>query len=171
MDERVSAIRAKAIAIALAVGFLYQLAVAIWKVVHYRVVEAATSEIVFIVLVCTVFVIMAREDERLLLPRIGSDDPEELLAPAARRSRMVGYLKQSLALAIAFTAISAFAYFGLGLDDGQFGWVGAVAPWVAVGFVLAGFLIEWLIFFAIGSFWGEREVRRFVRSLKELGEE
>lgn len=173
MDEREMESVGTAAVIALSVAFLYELGMAFWKFFSSGQVEAASSEIVFLVVVATVFVwVLSRRDESLMLPRVGSDDPDEMLSGKARKVRMKRYLLSSAGMAVAFTLMSAFVYFVLRIDPIQEPNLSPDAllanPGLLILIVLADLVAQTLIFFSIYAIWGEHEVRRYVRRVQEL---
>lgn len=171
MDERTAGNLGKAGMVALSVAYLYQLVVAIWKAISARAVEAAASEIVFLVVVMVVFTWAMRDDERLFLPRVRSFEPEDLLAPTARRQRLISYASGAAGLAAAMLVVSVVAWFALGLDDGTFsGPSGSLSggAWFWVGVLVVEFVGTFAVFFLIDWWWGESKVKRYVRTLKEL---
>lgn len=173
MDEREMQNVGTAAVIALSVGFLFELGMAIWQLVRYRDIMAAASEIIFLVLVAGVFTFMlSRGDERVMLPSVGDADVEDLLTKDSRRSRSWSYAKNAVGLAVGFAVLSAIAYFGLRLDPVDLpGWSPDELlqnPALLAGLVIGDLLVTSLIFFAINYFWGEHEVRRYVRRVREL---
>ena len=85
MDERAQQIGTRAATITLAIAYVFWLGVAFSKFIGTRRIETAATEIVFLALIPFVLLWFARQDERLLLPRLREyADLEELLRPPPR---------------------------------------------------------------------------------------
>ena len=83
MDERAQQIGTRAATITLAIAYVFWLGVALSKFIGTGRVETAAAEIVFLALIPFVLLWFARQDERLLLPRLREyADLQELLRPA-----------------------------------------------------------------------------------------
>ena len=90
MDERAQQIGTRAATITLAIAYVFWLGVALSKFIGTRRIETAATEIVFLALTPFVLLWFARQDERLLLPRLREyADLQELLRPrhVLRRTR------------------------------------------------------------------------------------
>ncbi|HZK06142.1 MAG TPA: hypothetical protein VFC82_09920 [Actinomycetaceae bacterium] len=160
MDERIQQITGPAGMIALSVGYVYQLVVAIGKFIAARDITAAISEIIFLVLIPIVFVVFAARDDRLMLPRVGHDDYGEMLSPKARRKRTWSYASQSAGLAVAWTILDALANWWIGYREP----VNLPEPLFWVIDLMVGFTV----IFGLSYLWGEWSTKRYVKQMKEL---
>lgn len=172
MDERTVQIGNRAAVITLVVAYFYQFVVAVGKVIAARDVSAATFEIVFLAGLPWVFLFLARSNETTFLPRVGSDDPDALMSSEAVAQRNRSYLKENAALALGLTALSAVALWFFDDPDAPELLIGGEGllqqPALFATALAVEFIIAFVIFYVLGRWWGELQIKRYVRTLKEM---
>ena len=162
MDERAQQIGTRAATKALDIANVLWLGVAFSKFIGTRRIETAATEIVFLALIPFVLLWFARQDERLLLPRLREyADLEELLRP-----RHV--LRRTRRYALGALGFSTFLTVADYLAERLTGDIMTLLPlttWQAwalqIGCVFPVFLI-------IDTLWNELAIRRYIRKIKEL---
>ena len=162
MDEREQQIGTRAATITLAIAYVFWLGVAFSKFIGTRRIETAATEIVFLALIPFVLLWFARQDERLLLPRLREyADLEELLRP-----RHV--LRRTRRYALGALGFSTFLTVADYLAERLTGDIMTLLPlttWHAWFLEIGG---GFLVFLVIDALWNELAIRRYIRKIKEL---
>ena len=158
MDERAQQIGTRAATITLAIAYVFWLGVAFSKFIGTRRIETAATEIVFLALIPFVLLWFARQDERLLLPRLREyADLEELLRPRHVLRRTRRYALGALGFSTSLTVADYLT--------GDIMTLLPLTTWQAwalqIGCVFPVFLI-------IDTLWNELAIRRYIRKIKEL---
>ena len=162
MDERAQQIGTRAATITLAIAYVFWLGVAFSKFIGTGRIETAATEIVFLALIPFVLLWFARQDERLLLPRLREyADLEELLRPRHVLRRTRRYALGALGFS---TSLTVADYLAERLT-GDIMTLLPLTTWQAwalqIGCVFPVFLI-------IDTLWNELAIRRYIRKIKEL---
>ena len=158
MDERAQQIGTRAATITLAIAYVFWLGVAFSKFIGTGRIETAATEIVFLALIPFVLLWFARQDERLLLPRLREyADLEELLRPRHVLRRTRRYALEALGFSTSLTVADYLT--------GDIMTLLPLTTWQAwalqIGCVFPVFLI-------IDTLWNELAIRRYIRKIKEL---
>jgi hypothetical protein len=161
MDERQTSIRGRAAALALIAGYVYVFVWAIWLVIANGAVEAASGQILFLVLIPSIFAVAARRDESLFLPRTVTD--EELDTDPGRpalASRLRHYALAATAFATGMVLLSVGAR-AIGIAD-ALPVIGSPGVEIVIEFA-----VLWVVSFILDSLASEWLVRRYERSFEK----
>ena len=158
MDERAQQIGTRAATITLAIAYVFWLGVAFSKFIGTGRIETAATEIVFLALIPFVLLWFARQDERLLLPRLREyADLEELLRPRHVLRRTRRYALEALGFSTSLTVADYLT--------GDIMTLLPLTTWQAWALEIGcGFLV----FLIIDTLWNELAIRRYIRKIKEL---
>ena len=158
MDERAQQIGTRAATITLAIAYVFWLGVALSKFIGTGRIETAATEIVFLALTPLVLLWFARQDERLLLPRLHEyADLQELLRPRHVLRRTRRYALGALGFSTSLTVADYLT--------GDIMTLLPLTTWQAWALEIGcGFLV----FLIIDTLWNELAIRRYIRKIKEL---
>lgn len=158
MDERAQQIGTRAATITLAIAYVFWLGVAFSKFIGTGRIETAAAEIVFLALTPFVLLWFARQDERLLLPRLQEyADLQELLRPRHVLRRTRRYALEALGFSTSLTVADYLT--------GDIMTLLPLTTWQAWALEIGcGFLV----FLIIDTLWNELAIRRYIRKIKEL---
>ena len=158
MDERAQQIGTRAATITLAIAYVFWLGVALSKFIGTGRIETAATEIVFLALTPLVLLWFARQDERLLLPRLHEyADLQELLRPRHVLRRARRYALEALGFSTSLTVADYLT--------GDIMTLLPLTTWQAWALEIGcGFLV----FLIIDTLWNELAIRRYIRKIKEL---
>ena len=158
MDERAQQIGTRAATITLAIAYVFWLGVAFSKFIGTGRIETAAAEIVFLALTPFVLLWFARQDERLLLPRLHEyADLQELLRPRHVLRRTRRYALEALGFSTSLTVADYLT--------GDIMTLLPLTTWQAWALEIGcGFLV----FLIIDTLWNELAIRRYIRKIKEL---
>ena len=158
MDERAQQIGTRAATITLAIAYVFWLGVAFSKFIGTGRIETAAAEIVFLALTPLVLLWFARQDERLLLPRLHEyADLQELLRPRHVLRRTRRYALEALGFSTSLTVADYLT--------GDIMTLLPLTTWQAWALEIGcGFLV----FLIIDTLWNELAIRRYIRKIKEL---
>ena len=158
MDERAQQIGTRAATITLAIAYVFWLGVALSKFIGTGRIETAAAEIVFLALTPFVLLWFARQDERLLLPRLQEyADLQELLRPRHVLRRTRRYALEALGFSTSLTVADYLT--------GDIMTLLPLTTWQAWALEIGcGFLV----FLIIDTLWNELAIRRYIRKIKEL---
>ena len=158
MDERAQQIGTRAATITLAIAYVFWLGVALSKFIGTGRIETAATEIVFLALTPLVLLWFARQDERLLLPRLHEyADLQELLRPRHVLRRTRRYALEALGFSTSLTVADYLT--------GDIMTLLPLTTWQAWALEIGcGFLV----FLIIDTLWNELAIRRYIRKIKEL---
>ena len=158
MDERAQQIGTRAAIITLAIAYVFWLGVAFSKFIGTGRIETAATEIVFLALTPLVLLWFARQDERLLLPRLHEyADLQELLRPRHVLRRTRRYALEALGFSTSLTVADYLT--------GDIMTLLPLTTWQAWALEIGcGFLV----FLIIDTLWNELAIRRYIRKIKEL---
>ena len=158
MDERAQQIGTRAATITLTIAYMFWLGVALSKFIGTGRIETAATEIVFLALTPLVLLWFARQDERLLLPRLHEyADLQELLRPRHVLRRTRRYALEALGFSTSLTVADYLT--------GDIMTLLPLTTWQAWALEIGcGFLV----FLIIDTLWNELAIRRYIRKIKEL---
>ena len=158
MDERAQQIGTHATTTTLAIAYVFWLGVALSKFIGTGRIETAATEIVFLALTPLVLLWFARQDERLLLPRLHEyADLQELLRPRHVLRRTRRYALEALGFSTSLTVADYLT--------GDIMTLLPLTTWQAWALEIGcGFLV----FLIIDTLWNELAIRRYIRKIKEL---
>lgn len=158
MDERAQQIGTRAATTTLAIAYVFWLGVALSKFIGTGRIETAATEIVFLALTPLVLLWFARQDERLLLPRLHEyADLQELLRPRHVLRRTRRYALGALGFSTSLTVADYLT--------GDIMTLLPLTTWQAWALEIGcGFLV----FLIIDTLWNELAIRRYIRKIKEL---
>ena len=158
MDERAQQIGTRAATTTLAIAYVFWLGVALSKFIGTGRIETAATEIVFLALTPLVLLWFARQDERLLLPRLREyADLEELLRPRHVLRRTRRYALEALGFSTSLTVADYLT--------GDIMTLLPLTTWQAWALEIGcGFPV----FLIIDTLWNELAIRRYIRKIKEL---
>ena len=158
MDERAQQIGTRAATITLAIAYVFWLGVAFSKFIGTGRIETAAAEIVFLALTPFVLLWFARQDERLLLPRLHEyADLQELLRPRHVLRRTRRYALGALGFSTSLTVADYLT--------GDIMTLLPLTTWQAWALEIGcGFLV----FLIIDTLWNEFAIRRYIRKIREL---
>ncbi len=158
MDERAQQIGTRAATTTLAIAYVFWLGVALSKFIGTGRIETAATEIVFLALTPLVLLWFARQDERLLLPRLHEyADLQELLRPRHVLRRTRRYALEALGFSTSLTVADYLT--------GDIMTLLPLTTWQAWALEIGcGFLV----FLIIDTLWNELAIRRYIRKIKEL---
>ena len=162
MDERAQQIGTRAATITLAIAYVFWLGVAFSKFIGTRRIETAATEIVFLALIPFVLLWFARQDERLLLPRLREyADLEELLRPRHVLRRTRRYALEALGFS---TSLTVADYLAERLT-GDIMTLLPLTTWQAWALEIGG---GFLVSLVIDTLWNELAIHRYIRKIREL---
>lgn len=158
MDERAQQIGTRAATTTLAIAYVFWLGVALSKFIGTGRIETAATEIVFLALTPLVLLWFARQDERLLLPRLHEyADLQELLRPRHVLRRTRRYALEALGFSTSLTVADYLT--------GDIMTLLPLTTWQAWALEIGcGFLV----FLIIDTLWNEFAIRRYIRKIREL---
>lgn len=172
MDERQGQIYAKAMGVILALIYVGLFISAFWKLFVTKDITNSTLEIFLIVAIPVLFLILARKDESLMIPRrflgepIPTDDVDE-----SKQYRKQRYVNGAIGLAASYTLLNIILYFTLGESMTTMIFFQILNGHNSLNLVLnfaIDFILGFVIFYAVGALLDEIIIKRYHQKLAAL---
>lgn len=170
MDERSQQIIVKAMAITLALAYVFLFITCIWKYATTKDITNSTFELFLIVLIPLSIAWFDRKDESLLIPRTftGKEYPTES-NEQTKKKRKVYYVYNALGLAGIFLFLEIIDSIFIQKDWHYFTFNSAWSNTVNIFITLSlEYVIGVIVFFMIGFVWSELSLKRYKRKLDDL---